>query len=174
LQKTLPKTTNKTDVDHKLERNVSTAPYTLEQNIEEGSRQLLTFSLNDQDFGIDILRVQEIRNFTRVTPIPNMPESVRGVMNLRGTVIPIVDLRCRFAMPTADYTQFTVIIVVNVGTKVMGLVVDAVSDVLDVGADSIEPPPSMNGIDTAFITGLAKAGDRLVTVLNIDELLGDK
>lgn len=153
---------------------MSTATLAIENNLTDTTRQLLTFSLNDQDFGIDILRVQEIRNFTRVTPIPNMPESVKGVMNLRGTVIPIVDLRTRFEMPSADYTQFTVIIVVNVGTKVMGLVVDAVSDVLDVGADAIEPAPSINGIDTTFITGLAKSGDRLVTVLNIDELLGDK
>ncbi|MFO0940849.1 MAG: chemotaxis protein CheW [Pirellulales bacterium] len=153
---------------------MSTATLSADNASAESTRQLLTFSLNDQDFGIDILRVQEIRNFTRVTPIPNMPESVKGVMNLRGTVIPIVDLRTRFEMPSADYTQFTVIIVVNVGTKVMGLVVDAVSDVLDVGSDAIEPAPSINGIDTTFITGLAKSGERLVTVLNIDELLGDK
>ncbi len=153
---------------------MSTTTLAIENNLSDATRQLLTFSLNDQDFGIDILRVQEIRNFTRVTPIPNMPESVKGVMNLRGTVIPIVDLRTRFEMPSADYTQFTVIIVVNVGIKVMGLVVDAVSDVLDVGADAIEPAPSINGIDTTFITGLAKSGERLVTVLNIDELLGDK
>lgn len=153
---------------------MSTATLVAENASAETTRQLLTFALNEQDFGIDILRVQEIRNFTRVTPIPNMPESIKGVMNLRGTVIPIVDLRTRFEMPSADYTQFTVIIVVNVGTKVMGLVVDAVSDVLDVGTDAIEPAPSINGIDTTFITGLAKSGERLVTVLNIDELLGDK
>ncbi len=153
---------------------MSTATQAIENTLSDATHQLLTFSLNEQDFGIDILRVQEIRNFTRVTPIPNMPESVKGVMNLRGTVIPIVDLRTRFEMPSADYTQFTVIIVVNVGTKIMGLVVDAVSDVLDVGADAIEPAPSLNGIDTTFITGLAKSGDRLVTVLNIEELLGDK
>ncbi len=140
----------------------------------EQTCQLLTFTLNEQDFGVDILRVQEIRNFTRFTPIPNMPPCIKGVMNLRGTIVPVVDLRSKFDMPSMDYSQFTVIIVVNVGTKIMGLIVDAVSDVLDVQSDAIEPTPSLNGIDTSFITGLAKSGERLVTVLNIEELLGDK
>lgn len=140
----------------------------------EQTCQLLTFTLNEQDFGVDILRVQEIRNFTRFTPIPNMPPCIKGVMNLRGTIVPVVDLRSKFDMPSMDYSQFTVIIVVNVGTKIMGLIVDAVSDVLDVQADAIEPTPALSGIDTSFITGLAKSGERLVTVLNIEELLGDK
>ncbi len=140
----------------------------------EQTCQLLTFTLNEQDFGVDILRVQEIRNFTRFTPIPNMPPCIKGVMNLRGTIVPVVDLRSKFDMPAMEYSQFTVIIVVNVGTKIMGLIVDAVSDVLDVQADAIEPTPALNGIDTSFITGLAKSGERLVTVLNIEELLGDK
>ncbi|MCA9185873.1 MAG: chemotaxis protein CheW [Pirellulaceae bacterium] len=141
---------------------------------DAGASQFLTFALNDQEFGIEILRVQEIKNFTRLTPIPNMPECIKGVMNLRGTVVPIVDLRAKFNMPATEYNQFTVIIVVNVGTKIMGLVVDAVSDVLNVGADSIEGPPDLGDIDTSFITGLAKSGERLVTLLNIEQLLGDQ
>lgn len=136
-----------------------------------GANQFLTFALDDQDFGIDILQVQEIKNYTRVTPIPNMPPCIKGVMNLRGTVVPIIDLRIKFNMPTTDYTQFTVIIVVNVGTRVMGLVVDAVSDVLNVSASDVEGAPDLGSIDTSFITGLAKANDRLVTLLNIDHLL---
>jgi purine-binding chemotaxis protein CheW len=139
-----------------------------------GISQFLTFALNDQEFGIEILRVQEIKNFSRVTPIPNMPECIKGVINLRGTVVPIVDLRKKFNMPTAEYNQFTVIIVVNVGTKIMGLVVDAVSDVLNVGEESIEKTPDLGAIDTSFITGLAKSGDRLVALLNIEYLLGDQ
>ncbi len=95
-------------------------------------------------------------------------------MNLRGTVVPIVDLRKKFQMPSADYNQFTVIIVVNVGTKIMGLVVDAVSDVLNVGSDSIEGPPDLGSIDTSFIKGLAKSNDRLVTLLDIEQLLSDQ
>lgn len=140
----------------------------------DGANQFLTFALNDQDFGIDILRVQEIKNFTRVTPIPNMPECIKGVMNLRGTVVPVIDLRRRFNMPTAEYNQFTVIIVVNVGEKIVGLVVDAVSDVLNVGEDAIEGPPDLGAIDTSFIKGLAKSGDRLVSLLDIEVLLNDR
>ena len=148
-----------------LETNESTA---------SGVSQFLTFELNDQEFGIEILRVQEIKNFTRVTPIPNTPVCIKGVINLRGTVVPIVDLRARFNMPTAEYNQFTVIIVVNVGSKIMGLVVDAVSDVLNVSEESIEGPPNLGAIDTSFLKGLAKSGDRLVSLLDIEQLLGDQ
>ncbi len=140
----------------------------------DGANQYLTFGLNDQDFGIEILQVQEIKNFTRVTPIPNMPECVKGMMNLRGTVVPIIDLRKKFNMVNAEYNQFTVIIVVNVGSKIMGLVVDAVSDVLNVGIEDIEAAPKLGGIDTSFIKGLAKSGDRLVTLLDIEVLLSDQ
>lgn len=140
----------------------------------DGTSQFLTFAVNNQDFGIEILRVQEIKNFTRVTPIPNMPACVKGVMNLRGTVVPIVDLRSKFNMPSAEYDQFTVIIVVNVCGRVMGLVVDAVSDVLDISPDSIEGPPNLGDADTSFIMGLAKADDQIVTLLNIEQLLADQ
>ncbi len=140
----------------------------------DGANQFLTFALNDQEFGIEILQVQEIKNFTRVTPIPNMPECIKGVMNLRGTVVPIIDLRKKLHMLTAEYNQFTVIVVVNVGTKIMGLVVDAVSDVLNVGDKDIEEAPKLAGIDTTFIKGLAKSGDRLVTLLDIEVLLSDQ
>ncbi|HBJ38910.1 MAG TPA: chemotaxis protein CheW [Planctomycetaceae bacterium] len=136
--------------------------------------QFLTFALGDQEFGIEILRVQEIKNFTRITPIPNMPSCIKGVMNLRGTVVPIVDLRIKFAMETSDYNQFTVIIVVNVGTRIMGLIVDAVSDVLNVEPTEIESAPDLGSIDTSFISGLAKSADRLVTLLNIEQLLGEQ
>ncbi len=142
--------------------------------VGSNTNQFLTFTLNDQDFGIEILRVQEIKNFTKVTPIPNTPPCIKGVMNLRGTVVPIVDLRSKFNFPTAEYNQFTVIIVVNVGTKIMGLVVDAVSDVLNIEADAIEETPDLGSIDTSFIRGLAKSADRLVTLLNIEQLLFDQ
>ncbi|MEZ6092674.1 MAG: chemotaxis protein CheW [Pirellulaceae bacterium] len=138
---------------------------------EEGN-QFLTFTLAEEEFGIDILQVQEIKGLTHLTHIPNMPDYIKGVMNLRGTVVPVVDLRSKFSMPASEYNQFTVIIVVNLGSRIMGLVVDAVSDVLNVGADSIEAAPDLGvGIDTAFLTGLAKSGDRLVTLLNINHLL---
>jgi purine-binding chemotaxis protein CheW len=137
-------------------------------------QQFLTFTLDDQEFGIEILRVQEIKNFTRVTPIPNMPACIKGVMNLRGTIVPIVDLRIRFDMAVTQYNQFTVIIVVNVGTRIMGLVVDAVSDVLNVESNAIEATPDLGSINISFISGLAKSGDRLVTLLDIEQLLNDQ
>ncbi len=139
----------------------------------DGASQFLTFTLDDQDFGIEILRVQEIKNFTKVTPIPNTPDCIKGVMNLRGTVVPIVDLRKKFNMSSTEYSQFTVIIVVNVGDKIMGLIVDAVSDVLNVEGDAIEGAPDLGTIDTSFIKGLAKSGERLVTLLDIERLLGE-
>ncbi|MCA9148418.1 MAG: chemotaxis protein CheW [Planctomycetales bacterium] len=141
--------------------------------LSEGGSQFLTFALGDEEFGIDILRVQEIKGLTHLTHIPNMPVYIKGVMNLRGTVVPVVDLRSRFNMSAANYNQFTVIIVVTVGQKVMGLVVDAVSDVLNVSDADIEPLPDLgNGIDTTFVTGLAKSSERLITLLDIEKLLG--
>ncbi len=136
------------------------------------TNQFLTFTLNDQDFGLPILQVREIRNFTKLTPIPNMPACIKGVLNLRGTVVPIVDLRSRFGIPSIAYDRFTVIIVVNVNERIMGVVVDAVSDVLNVDDSSIVPPPEMgSSTDTSFVTGLAKSDDRLVTLLNTERLL---
>lgn len=142
--------------------------------VAEGVSQFLTFQLAEEQFGIDILRVQEIKGLTHLTQIPNVPSYIKGVMNLRGTVVPVVDLRHRFSMPPASYNQFTVIIIVTVGTKVMGLVVDAVSDVLNVSESELEQLPDLGGgIDTSFITGMAKSSDRLITLLDIDRLLGN-
>jgi purine-binding chemotaxis protein CheW len=137
------------------------------------SDQFLTFMLEDEEYGIEILRVQEIKGFSKIRPIPNAPEYIKGVMNLRGTVVPVVDLRSRFGMRQAEYNQFTVIIVVSVGAKVVGLVVDAVSDVLNIRRDQIEETPEMAGdLDTSFFRGMGKVGDKLVLLLNIDRLVG--
>ena len=135
--------------------------------------QFLTFQLEDEEYGLEILRVQEIKGYSKVTPLPNTPREIRGVMNLRGTVVPIIDLRCRFGLTEAEYTRFTVIIVVNVGVKIVGLVVDAVSDVLNVTAREMVPAPDLGaGVDTSFMTGMARAGERLITLLNVDRLVG--
>lgn len=142
------------------------------QATEDGN-QFLTFQLQDEEYGIEILRVQEIKGFSRITPIPNAPRYIKGVMNLRGAVVPIVDLRAKFNLPEMEYNRFTVIIVVTIGPKVMGLVVDAVSDVLNVGANEMEATPNLGeGVDTSFMTGIAKTGERLITLLNIDKLAG--
>ena len=146
---------------------------TVLDGIAEGGNQYLTFQLAEEQFGIDILRVQEIKGLAHLTQIPNVPPYIKGVMNLRGTVVPVVDLRHRFSMQAAIYNQFTVIIIVTVGAKVMGLVVDAVSDVLNVGESELEQLPDLGGgIDTTFITGMAKSNDSLITLLDIDCLLG--
>lgn len=140
------------------------------------SDQFLTFMIQDEEYGIEILRVQEIKGFTKVRPIPNAPSYIKGAMNLRGTVIPIVDLRSRFGMEAADYNQFTVIIVVSVGTKIVGLVVDAVSDVLNIPKEQVDQTPEVGGdVETSFFQGMGKVGEKLVLLLNIDRLLaGEK
>lgn len=138
-----------------------------------GSCQYLTFHLLDEKYAVEILQVQEIRNFSHITPIPNAPKHVKGAMNLRGTVVPIVDLREKFNLPPVEYDEYTVIIVVTIGDKVVGLVVDGVNEVLNISEDSWEPPPDFAGeADSSFITGMAKHHDRLVTILNIDKLVG--
>lgn len=134
--------------------------------------QFLTFQLGDELFGVDILRVQEIKGYTAVTKIPNTPPHIKGVLNLRGTIVPIVELRTKFGMPTIDYTMFTVIVVVVVKEKIMGLVVDAVSDVLNIDKKDIQPPPEFGTkVDLRALTGIGKSGDKLVALLNIDRLL---
>lgn len=135
--------------------------------------QYLTFVLGDEEYAIDISNVQEIKGYSAITTIPNSPAYVRGVMNLRGTVIPVVDLRARFGMPVKDYTKFTVIIIVTIADRIYGLVVDAVSDVLNLAGADLEPPPELgDALDTSFMTGIARNGDRLITVLQVDRALG--
>jgi purine-binding chemotaxis protein CheW len=140
---------------------------------DPGRYQYLTFSLGQEEYGIEILRVQEIKGYSAVTPLPNLPSYIKGVMNLRGTVVPVVDLRAKFGMSDSEYTRFTVIIVVNVGQRVVGLIVDAVSDVLDVAASEVVPAPEMGaGVDTSFLTGMAKSEERLVSLLAIERVVG--
>ena len=135
--------------------------------------QYLTFALGGEEYGVEILKVQEIRGYSAVTPIPNTPAYVKGVMNLRGTIIPVVDLRSKLAMQETEYSQFTVIIVVTVGTKVMGLIVDAVSDVLDIPRTDIQATPDFGAhVDARFINGMARAGEKLVVLLDIERVLG--
>lgn len=155
---------------------LETATKELNQRIgltTDGS-QFLTFNLGEELYGVDILRVQEIKGYTTVTKIPNTPSHIKGVLNLRGTIVPIVELRTKFGMPTIDYTTFTVIIVVVIRDKVIGLVVDAVSDVLNIDKKDIQPPPQFGAkVDVAFINGIGKSGDKLVALLDIDWLLMD-
>jgi purine-binding chemotaxis protein CheW len=138
--------------------------------------QYLTFTLGGEEYGVEILKVQEIKGYSAVTPIPNTPPYVKGVMNLRGTIIPVVDLRAKLSMAEAEYNQFTVIIVVTVGTKVVGVVVDSVSDVLNIPKTDVQATPDFGAeVDARFINGMAKAGEKLVVLLDIDRVLrGDE
>ncbi len=136
--------------------------------------QFLTFQLGSELYGVDILRVQEIKGYTAVTKIPNTPPHIKGVLNLRGTIVPIVELRTKFGMPTIDYTMFTVIIVVVVKEKITGLVVDSVSDVLNIDKKDIQVPPQFGTkVDVSFLNGIGKSGDKLVALLDMDRLLTD-
>ncbi|MBT4836886.1 MAG: purine-binding chemotaxis protein CheW [Methylococcales bacterium] len=141
-----------------------------------GENQYLTFILAKEEFGIDILRVQEIRGWVDATPIPNTPDYIKGVVNLRGTIVPIIDLRERFAMESVEYGPMTVVIVVKVmqgeKEKIMGIVVDAVSDVYNIPSEELKPAPDFGGvISIDFLKGLATIDKKMVSVLDIDHLI---
>ena len=153
---------------------ISTKELNRQIGLTTDGSQFLTFHLGDELYGVDILRVQEIKGYTTVTKIPNTPPHIKGVLNLRGTIVPIIELRTKFGMPTIDYTMFTVIVVVVVQEKIMGLVVDAVSDVLDIDRKDIQPPPEFGAkVDVSFLNGIGKSGDKLVALLDMDRLLSD-
>lgn len=140
------------------------------------SAQYLTFGLAGEQYGIDILKVQEIKGWTPVTRIPNVPAFVRGVINLRGAIVPIIDLRNRFGLDTIAYSSTTVVILAMVkesaGDRTIGLVVDGVSDVLGVRADEIQPPPDFGpAAQTEFIDGLVTVDTGMVMLLDVDRLL---
>jgi purine-binding chemotaxis protein CheW len=134
--------------------------------------EYLTFTLGAESYGIDILKVQEIRGYDAVTRIANTPEFIKGVINLRGVIVPIVDLRLKFKVCEATYHEFTVVIIINVLDKVVGVVVDGVSDVINLPGDSIKPPPDFGaGLDTHYITGLGTVNDRMLILVDIEKLI---
>jgi len=138
--------------------------------------QYLTFILSDEEYGVDILRVQEIRGWESVTTVPNAPDYIKGVINIRGTIVPIVDLRMRFGMEQLEYGPITVVIVLKVigenRERVMGIVVDTVSDTYDVPEDSIKPAPDFGEkIEVNFVKGLATINEKMLILLDIDQLL---
>lgn len=143
------------------------------------AKQYLTFSLAGEEYGVDILRVQEVKGWTPVTRMPRLPRFVSGVLDLRGHIVPIIDMRVRFDLEQVDYGSTTVIIVINVGrgeeARSIGIVVDAVSDVVDVDNDSIKPPPAFGtALDASFILGLASVGSKMVMLLDADRLLSQE
>ncbi|MCG5500319.1 chemotaxis protein CheW [Ectothiorhodospira lacustris] len=136
------------------------------------SREYLTFTLGDEEYGIDILNVQEIRGYDAVTKIANSPDFIKGVINMRGVIVPIIDMRLKFHLGVAEYNQFTVVIILNISGRVVGMVVDGVSDVIALRAEQIRPAPEFGAIlDTAYIDGLATLDDRMVIVVDIEKLM---
>jgi purine-binding chemotaxis protein CheW len=138
--------------------------------------EFLTFRLGAEEYGIDILRVQEIRSYEPPTRIANAPSFIKGVVNLRGVIVPIIDLRLKLGCEQAEYNAFTVVVVLNVRGRVVGAVVDSVSDVLELGKDHIKPAPELNSsVDSSFITGIGtiKNGDaeRMLILMDIEGLM---
>jgi len=134
--------------------------------------EFLTFRLGGEEYGIDILKVQEIRSYEQPTRIANAPAFIKGVVNLRGVIVPIVDLRVKLNCESVEYNSFTVVIVLNVKGRVVGAVVDSVSDVLELGAGTIKQAPEMHtSVDTSFITGIGSVNDRMLILMDIEGLM---
>jgi purine-binding chemotaxis protein CheW len=141
-----------------------------------GTRQVLTFSLGAEIYGVDILRVKEIRGWSPVTRIPRSTAAVLGVLNLRGAIVPIIDLRVRFALRTAEFTPVTVIIVLSLrtedGHRECGIVVDSVQDVADITPENVRPAPTMNGVEASeFIEGITTCDEKMLILLDADKLV---
>lgn len=140
---------------------------------QQQTDKYLTFALANEEYGLEILAVREIIGVMDVTAVPRTPDFVKGVINLRGKVIPVIDLRLKFAMPEAPHTDETCIIVVNLGNIETGIIVDRVSEVLDIAGDAIEPAPGLGaGVDTSFILGMGKTNGRVLILLDIEKVLG--
>jgi len=150
----------------------NTAPSQVINTLVGNAREYLTFKLGNEEYGIDILKVQEIRGYDQVTPIANSPSFLKGVINLRGTIVPIIDMRIKFGVSKAEYDQFTVVIILNIAHRVVGIVVDSVSDVTPLSADQVRPTPELSGaVDTSYIDGLASLSERMLILLDIEKLM---
>lgn len=134
--------------------------------------EFLTFTLGAENYGVDILKVQEIRGYDTVTRIPDAPTYMLGVINLRGTVVPVVDLRMKFNLGSVEYNALTVMIVLNVGHRVVGVVVDGVSDVVALTADQINPAPELgSSVDTRYLIGIGTVEEQLLLLVDIEKLM---
>ena len=141
-------------------------------NASAGVREYLTFRLGQEEYGIDILKVQEIRGYEPPTRIANAPEFIKGVVNLRGTIVPIIDMRLKFNCAQADYNSFTVVIILNLQKRIVGIVVDSVSDVMELKPDDIKAAPDIESvIDNGCIMGLGSVAERMLILLDIEKLM---
>ena len=138
----------------------------------EATREVLVFILGAEEYGVDILKVQEIRGYDKVKPIPSAPDYLKGVVNLRGVIVPIVDLRVKFRLADIRYDQFTVVVILRIAARVIGVVVDGVSDVIALAPSEVKAAPRLGSVvDSSFIAGLATQAERMVLLLDIEKLL---
>ena len=140
--------------------------------VREATREVLVFVLGKEEYGVDVLKVQEIRGYEKVTPMPGAPAYLKGVVNLRGIIVPVIDLRVKFGMAQPTYDAFTVVIILRIAGRVIGIVVDAVSDVARLAPGDIKAAPMLGAVvDSSFISGLATLNDRMVLLLDIEKFL---
>ena len=136
------------------------------------TEEFLTFTLGSEEYAIDILKVQEIRGYDAVTKIANTPDYIKGVINMRGVIVPVVDMRLKFHLGNATYDQFTVMIILNLGQRIVGMVVDSVSDVIALNPEEIRAAPDFGStFDTQYLIGLASVGERMAIVVDIEKLM---
>ncbi len=136
------------------------------------ANEFLTFTLGDEEYGVEILKVQEIRSYEEPTTIANAPAFIKGVVNLRGVIVPIVDMRIKFGLGSSEYNQFTVVIILNVAQRVVGMVVDSVSDVIRLSGEQIRQAPQFGAsLDTEYITGLGTVDERMLILMDIEKLM---
>ena len=133
--------------------------------------EMLSFRLGKEEYGISILKVQEIRGYEAPTRLANAPAFLKGVINLRGRIVPVVDMRIKFGFANPAYDGLTVVIILNIGQHVIGMVVDSVSEVVSLSADQIRPAPSMGSLDAGYLRGLGTVGERMLILLDIDALM---
>ncbi len=152
-----------------------TAPSTADANVQIDAAQYLTFTLGNEEYAVDILKVQEIRGYDAVTAIANAPEFIKGVINLRGVIVPIVDLRIKFHVGNATYNEFTVVIILNVLNRVVGIVVDGVSDVITLPPEQTKAAPEFgSAMDTKYIKGLGTIDERMIILVDIEKLMSSR
>ena len=148
------------------------APHDARTEAPTSIREFLAFKLGNEEYGVDILRVQEIRSFEQPTRMVNAPEHILGVVNLRGVIVPIIDMRIQFGLHNVKYDGFTVVIVLNIGSKVVGMVVDAVSDVITLAPEQLRPAPEISGaIDSSAVLALGTVNDRMLILLDIERVM---
>ena len=148
------------------------AEQTRSASVSDKPYEVLSFTLGKEEYGIPIQKVQELRGYDAVTSIANAPAHLKGVINLRGTIVPIIDMRIRMRLGTPTYDQFTVVVILNIAERVIGMVVDSVSDVISLLPSQIKPAPEMHsGMDTGYLTGIGTIDDRMLILIDIDTLL---